>query len=340
VTLAVADFVAGLPKAELHVHLQGAASVETVLELSRRHPEEGLPQEVDEWRDLYRFRDFDHFISVYLAVNRLVQEPEDVRSLVVGLARDLAAVNARYAEITVTVDSHLQSGISAEGVSWALENGREQALALHGVDVAFVYDINGGDGVPAAERTIAWAETYLPAGSVGFGLGGPEVDRSMFVEHFRRADRLGLASVPHAGEVTGPESMWISIEQLGAVRIGHGIAAAQDPRLLATLVERGIVLEVCPTSNLRTAVVASIEDHPFPVLRDAGVRLTLNTDDPGMFDTDLNREYVLAHDVFGVDRSGLVELAREAVRASLAPATAKARLLAEIDDYAGTALPD
>jgi adenosine deaminase len=134
--------------------------------------------------------------------------------------------------------------------------------------------------------------------------------------------------------------MWISIEQLGAVRIGHGIAAAQDPRLLATLVERGIVLEVCPTSNLRTAVVASIEDHPFPVLRDAGVRLTLNTDDPGMFDTDLNREYVLAHDVFGVDRSGLVELAREAVRASLAPATAKARLLAEIDDYAGTALPE
>lgn len=334
----VADFVAGLPKAELHVHLQGAASVETVVELSRRHPEEGLPTEVAELQEFYRFRDFSHFIQVYLAVNRLVQEPQDVQSLVVGLARDLAAVNASYAEITVTVDSHLQSGIPADGIAWALEDGREQALARFGVELGYVYDINGGDGLPAAERTIAWVETHLPAGSVGFGLGGPEVDRAMFVEAFRRADRLGLASVPHAGEVTGPESMWISIEQLGAVRIGHGIAAVRDPRLIDALVARGITLEVCPTSNLRTAVVERIEEHPFPMLRDAGVRVTLNTDDPGMFDTDLNREYVLAHDVFGADRAGLVDLARESVRSSLAPESTKARLLARIDDYASTAL--
>lgn len=337
-TLTTAEFVAGLPKAELHVHLQGAASVETIVELSRRHPEEGLPTEVEEFREFYRFRDFDHFITVYLAVNRLVQEPEDVQALVEGLARDLAAVNARYAEITVTADSHLQSGIPAEGVAHALEVGRERALALYGVELGYVYDINGGDGLPAGERTVAWAETYLPAGSVGFGLGGPEVDRSTFVEVFRRADRIGLASVPHAGEVTGPESIWVSIDQLDAVRIGHGIAAARDQRLLEALVDRGIVLEVCPTSNLRTAVVGRIEDHPFPVLREAGVRLTLNTDDPGMFDTDLNREYVLAHDVFGVDRAGLVELARESVRASLAPTSTKVRLLAEIDAYAEATL--
>ncbi len=128
--------------------------------------------------------------------------------------------------------------------------------------------------------------------------------------------------------------MWASIDALGAERIGHGIAAARDPRLMDELVRRDIPLEICPTSNIRTGAVARMEDHPFPVLREAGVRLTVNTDDPGMFDTDLNREYLVAHDVFGLDARDLVELARESVRASFAPDGTRARVLAEIDAYA------
>ena len=144
--------------------------------------------------------------------------------------------------------------------------------------------------------------------------------------------------MPHAGETVGPDEIWSSIDLLGAERIGHGISAARDPGLMAVLVERGIPLEVCPTSNICTGAVPSLAEHPFPVLRDAGVRVTLNTDDPGMFSTDLNREYVIAHEVFGLDATDLAELARESVRASFAPGETQARVLAEIDGFAGPAV--
>ena len=185
-------------------------------------------------------------------------------------------------------------------------------------------------------RTIEWAENFQPEASVGFGLGGPEigVPRSAFADIFRRSSELGLASVPHAGETTGPQTIRDSLTELNAVRIGHGIAAAHDQDLMAELVARDVVLEICPTSNVCTKAVANLTEHPFPILRDAGVRLTLNTDDPGMFDTDLNKEYRIANEVFGLDATELTELARESVRASFASPTVKARLLGEIDDHA------
>lgn len=332
---AMAGFIAGLPKAELHVHLQGGASVDTILELARRHPHEGIPTDDAALREFYRFTDFDHFIRVYMEVNRLVKTAADVQSLVSGLGRDLARVNARYAEVTVTVDSHLQAGIEPDALAEALTAGRDDALAMHDVELTFTYDINGMDGHAGAERTIDWAEQFMPAGSTGFGIGGPEdgLPRREYAPYFRRARDIGLASVPHAGETTGPESIRECIDALGAVRIGHGIAATQDASLMHDLVERGIVLEVCPTSNVRTRAVASLSEHPFPVLRDAGVRVTLNTDDPGMFDTDLDCEFAIAHGVFGIDAEGLAGLARESVLASLAPTGTKARILAEIDGY-------
>ena len=333
--LDVRAFVAGLPKAELHLHLQGAASVQTILELSRRHPHEGIPTDEDELRAFYEFTDFMHFLDVYAAVNRLVKTADDVQSLVVGLGRDLAPVNVRYAEITVTADSHLKSGIPPRELAHALEAGRTQVRATYGVDLAYIYDINGADGLEGAERTIAWAEGQLPEGSVGFGMGGPELDvtRPQYAPHFRRAIDLGLHSVPHAGETTGPQTIRDSLDLLGAERIGHGIAAAHDPELMAEMADRGIVLEICPTSNVRTRAVASHEEHPFNAIRDAGVRVTLNTDDPGMFDTDINREYLVAHDVFGLSTPDLAELSRESVRASFAEDSLKVRVLTEIDAY-------
>ena len=331
------EFIVELPKAELHLHMQGAASVETVLGLSRRYPEVGLPQDEQAMRDFYRFTDFANFISVYVAVAQLVRTAADVYDLAVGLGRDLAAVNVRYAEATVTADSHLSVGIAPDELSDALTRGRADAMALHGVELGWVFDIDGEFGLPSGERLLSWCSSFLPDGSVGFGIGGPEADvpRSEFAGIFGRATDLGLHSVPHAGETVGPDEIWGSIDLLGAERIGHGISAARDPALMRTLVERGITLEVCPTSNICTGAVASIDAHPFPVLRDAGVRVTVNTDDPGMFSTDLNREYLIAHETFGLDAAALAELAREAVRASFAPTATKARVLGEIDAYAG-----
>jgi adenosine deaminase len=170
-------------------------------------------------------------------------------------------------------------------------------------------------------------------------MGGPEagVPRSDYADLFRRAKDSGLHSVPHAGETVGPDQVWSAIDLLGAERIGHGIAAAQDRALMTTLAERGIALEICPTSNVCTKAVPSLAAHPFPVLREAGIRLTLNTDDPGMFATDLNSEYLIAHEVFGLDGADLVDLARESVTASFAPEPTRARVLADIDAYAASA---
>jgi aminodeoxyfutalosine deaminase len=329
------SFIAGLPKAELHVHMQGAASVETVLALSRKYPEEGLPQDEQGMRDFYRFTDFANFIEVYVAVARLVRTADDIYDLAVGLARDLATVNVRYAEATVTADSHLRVGIAPDALADALSRGRADALTQTGVELAWVFDIDGEFGVPSGERTVEWVRAHRPEGSVGFGLGGPEagVHRSDYADVFRRARDLGLHSVPHAGETVGPHEIWSSIDELGAERIGHGIAAAQERELMDELVRRDIGLEVCPTSNVCTGAVRSLEEHPFPVLREAGVRVTINSDDPGMFSTDLNREYAIAHEVFGLDHEALAELARESVRLSFAPNATKVTLLEAINGF-------
>jgi aminodeoxyfutalosine deaminase len=334
----ISAYIAGLPKAELHVHMQGAASVETVLGLSQRYPEMGLPQDESGMRKFYRFTDFANFIAVYVAVAQLVRTADDVYDLALGLGRDLAAVNVRYAEATVTADSHLAVGIEPDALSDALTRGRADAMTLHGVELGWVFDIDGEFGLASGERLLSWCSSFLPEGSVGFGIGGPEADvpRSEFAGIFHRAKDLGLHSVPHAGETVGPNEIWSSIDLLGAERIGHGISAVQDPSLMEALAERGITLEVCPTSNICTGAVANLDAHPFPVLRDAGVRLTMNTDDPGMFSTDLNREYAIAHESFGLDASALTELARESVRASFAAEATKAAVLAEIDGFAAT----
>ncbi len=172
-----------------------------------------------------------------------------------------------------------------------------------------------------------------PAGLVSFGLGGPEqgVGRGQFREHFAQARAAGLHSVPHAGESTGPETIWAAIEDLGAERIGHGIAAVHDPVLLAYLAEHQIALEVCPTSNVRTRSVPSIAQHPLPQLVAAGVPISINSDDPPMFSTTLNNEYEVAAQLLGLDRSGVADLARAAVRQSFLDPVGQRALLAEID---------
>ena len=197
----ITAYIAGLPKAELHVHMQGAASVETVLGLSRRYPEVGLPQEEAAMREFYEFTDFANFIEVYVAVARLVRTADDVYDLAVGLARDLSMVNVRYAEATVTADSHLAVGIEPDALSDALTRGRADAMARHGVELGWVFDIDGEFGLASGERLLSWCTSFLPEGSVGFGIGGPEADvkRSQFAGLFRRAADLGLHSVPHAG---------------------------------------------------------------------------------------------------------------------------------------------
>ncbi|HWJ67542.1 MAG TPA: adenosine deaminase [Nocardioides sp.] len=334
----LSQFIAGLPKAELHVHHVGSASPRIVSELAERHPGT-VPSDLALLRDFFAFRDFAHFIEVYLAVVDLVRTPEDVRYLTYEIGRELAEGQlVRYAELTCTPYTSVLPddpgrGMPIEAYTEAIEDARLAAERDFGLVLRWIYDIPGESGIPAADATLRFALDHGPEGLVAFGLGGPEigVPREQFVPHFAAARAAGLRSVPHAGETTGPETIWTSLRDLGAERIGHGTSAATDPALLAHLAEHRIPLEVCPSSNVATRAVATLADHPLPAFVEAGVVVTINSDDPPMFGTTLNREYEIAAELLGLDEAGVADLARAAVDASFAPDEVKARLVAEID---------
>ena len=279
------------------------------------------------------------FLEVYLAVVDLIRDPEDVRLLTYEVAREMAAQNVRYAEMTLTPYTSVLAGVPIEAYVEAVEDARVSAERELGIRLRWVYDIPGESGLPAAEDTVRYALEHAPDALVGFGLGGPEigVDRPQFKPVFDRARAAGLHSVPHAGETTGPQTIWDALEHLGAERIGHGTSAVKDEKLLAHLVEHQIPLEVCPTSNIATRAVERLEEHPIKQMYDAGVLVTVNSDDPPMFGTTLNREYEIAADLLGLDEAGVAALAKNAVHASFLSDADKAALVAEIDGYTDVA---
>ena len=334
-------FITGLPKVELHVHHVGSASPRMVSELAARHPGT-VPSDLEELKGFYEFRDFAHFVEVYLAVVALVRTPEDVHYLTYEIGREMATEqNLRYAELTCTPFTSVRPdvpdlGMPIEAYTEAIEAARTEAERDFGLVLRWVYDIPGEFGLPAGEATLGYAVDHRPEGLVAFGLGGPEigVPRPQFQQVFDTARASGLHSVPHAGETTGPETVWDALRLLGAQRIGHGTSAAQDPALLAHLADAGVPLEVCPSSNIATRAVTSLDEHPIRAFRDAGVRVTIGSDDPPMFATTLNREYEIAAELLGLDEQGVADLARAGVEASFAEPDVKARIRGEIDEYA------
>ncbi|KOG91137.1 adenosine deaminase [Streptomyces varsoviensis] len=336
----LAPFIAGLPKAELHVHHVGSASPRIVAELAARHPDSPVPTDPEALADFFTFRDFAHFIEVYLSVVDLIRDAEDVRLLTYEVARDMARQNIRYAELTVTPYSSTRRGIPDAAFVEAIEDARIAAEADLGVRLRWCFDIPGEAGLTSAEETERIATKLRPEGLVSFGLGGPEigVPRPQFAPYFERAIAAGLHSVPHAGETTGPQTIWDALTDLRAERIGHGTSATQDPKLLAHLAEHRIPLEVAPTSNIATRAVATLEEHPLKQMVEAGCLVTINSDDPPMFGTDLNSEYAIAARLLDLDAQGVADLAKNAVEVSFMEAADKKKLAAEIDSYTEAAL--
>ncbi|MEC4020140.1 adenosine deaminase [Streptomyces sp. H27-D2] len=328
-------FIAGLPKAELHVHHVGSASPRIVAELAARHPDSPVPTDPEAVADYFTFTGFAHFVQVYLSVVDLIRNAEDVRLLTYEVARDMARQNIRYAELTVTPYSSTRRGIPDLAFVEAIEDARRAAEAEFGVILRWCFDIPGEAGLESAEETARIATELRPDGLVSFGLGGPEVGvpRPQFKPYFDRAIAAGLHSVPHAGETTGPQTVWDALTHLRAERIGHGTSSVQDPRLLAHLAEHRIPLEICPTSNIATRAVRTLDEHPLKEMVAAGVLVTINSDDPPMFGTDLNTEYAVAARLLGLDRAGVANLAKNAVEASFLDRSGKALLSAEIDAY-------
>lgn len=325
------DELVALPKADLHVHLVGSAAPATVAELAARHSDSGVPADVPALQRFYAFRDFAHFLEVYTAVSLLVRSPEDVVTLVLGLADDMRAQGTRYAEVTVTPVTHLRGGIAPDELAQALDAGAARARTAHDVELAWIYDISAGDGPAGGRATLEAALRHPPAALVGFGLGGPEVGvrRADFRPFFDEARAAGLHSVPHAGETVGPDEIRAAVDLLGAERVGHGVSAVRDPRLLEQLCNADVTLEVCPSSNVATGAVPHLEAHPLPELLAAGVPVVLGSDDPPMFNTSLLEEYRRVRDLLGLTAADLRALAEAGFRRSFAPEPVRRRAAAQ-----------
>jgi len=334
------SFIAGLPKVELHVHHVGSVPLRAVAELAARHPG-SVPSDPDELARYFIFDDFPHFIRNYLAVVDLIKTAEDVRLITYEVAAEMASQNIRYAELTVTPYISITDELPAEAFLEAIEDARQAAGRDHGLELQWIFDIPADFGLPAAELTASVALDHDVPGLVGFGLGGSErgFPRSMFHDQFDRARAAGLRSVPHAGETTGPDSVWDALISLGAERIEHGIAAAGDQRLLEHLLKHKIALDLCLTSNVALRAVPDLNQHPITELVSAGVTVTINTDDPPMVGTDLSNEYAIAARLLDLDTHGVMGLALAAVDASFASSETKAALRNEISSYAATPAP-
>ena len=312
----------------------GSAPVETVLRLAQRHPDRGVPASADGLREFYAFRDFPHFIDVYQAVGRLISEPEDLTDLVRGVAANLAAQNVRYAEFQFGPYAFQRIGMPDAVITEALDIGTRYALAECGVRIGWIIEFPGQSAGDYAETALRLALQNPPEALVGFGIGGIEARRAPYTDVIRSvfgaAAAAGLRCNPHAGETTGPETVWEAISHLHAERIGHGIRSLEDPSLVNYLVERQLPVDVAPTSNVCTRCVPSIAAHPLRDMIEAGLFVTLNSDDPPMFGTSLSNEYLVAGRDLGFSPAELAELAANGVRASFLDEPAKEALLAEI----------
>jgi adenosine deaminase len=318
-----------MPKVELHVHLEGSIRPDTLLSLAARH-RVALPADtVEGLREWYVFRDFPHFVEVYLTVSSCIRTPEDVELIAREFLAGQAAQNVRYSEVTYTAFTHYHfRGLSFTDQHSALNRARAWAEAELGTTMRLIVDIPRTISAEAGVMVAEWAIGGMDDGVVALGLGGPEAGNppERYVDAFRRAQAAGLPSVPHAGETVGPESIWGALRALNAVRIGHGVRCLEDPALVAELRERQVPLEVCPTSNVCLGVVPSLAEHPLPRLLAEGLYVTLNSDDPPMFNTTLTAEYQAAATHFGLQATDLEGLVLNAARASLLPQGERAKL--------------
>lgn len=328
-------FIRRLPKVELHLHLEGSVRPETLRELSRIKGR--LGEETEEWisrrtRQGFRYSRFRDFLNAFKHVALLLDRPSDYALITLRLMEWLALQNVKYTEITLSAGVLLWKKQSVPEVFEAVAQAASEAGSRLGVRANWIFDAVRQFGPDHARAVLKWAVRFRSAGVVAFGLGGDEKGgpAERFVEVYREARDLGLHLTAHAGETAGPESIRQSVELLRAERIGHGLTAARDETLVNLLGDRRIPLEVCPSSNVCTGVLDRLEDHPLPRFLRSGLVVTLNSDDPAMFGTSLEGEFVLAARTFGLHRGEILRLSENAIRSAFLPENEQEKLLAEL----------
>ena len=325
------QFARRIPKVELHVHLEGAIRPDTLLKLAQRNGIQLPAQDVAGLRDFYRFRDFAHFIQVYITITGCLRTPDDYRLIAYEFGGYCARQNVRYAEVTFTIATNTRlTGLPWQSILEGLNAGRTDARAEFGADWRWVLDISR-DNPETQDQVVEIALAAEDQGVVALGLGGSEArfPPELFIRPIERARQAGLPRVPHAGEMAGPKSIWTALRQLHADRLGHGVRCVEDPVLVAYLIEHQVPLEICPTSNIRLGVYPDYAAHPLRRLWDQELLVTVNSDDPPLFDADLNHEYAVLVDHFDFSADELEQISLNGLRASFLPEADKARLEAQ-----------
>jgi adenosine deaminase/aminodeoxyfutalosine deaminase len=338
-----ADFITRLPKAELHLHLEGSVDPLTLSQLSEKHhtpfpwssnrykplPDSHRTLTVAEAAALYDYKDFTGFLMAFKAVTERLRDPEDFELITYRLLEKLSKEGCLHAEVFVSVGVIFWRGQEFDPLFEGMERGRKRAEKDFGTTLYWIFDAVRHFGSGEGEKVLAKAIELHSASIIGIGIGGDEriAGPELFDHVYAKALRAGLHLSVHAGETVGPPSIYGALDILKAERLGHALHAEQDPALLDRLVRDQVPLELCITSNLRTSCCADVSDHPLRRYFDAGALVTLNTDDPEMFQTTLVREYQLAQDAFGFTDEELRQLAANSFRASWLPEERKRALL-------------
>jgi aminodeoxyfutalosine deaminase len=332
----IQDFIHRLPKAELHLHLEGTILPSTLVELSARH--DTRPLTLPEAEALYQFTDFTGFLDAFKAVTRLLLGPEDYELAAWRMMGHLAEQGVVHAEVYISVGviylwrNHDLAAF--EPIFAALERARERGERELGLSLYWIFDAVRHFTFEEAERVFLKAAELKPThpSIIGIGLGGDErhTGSAPFATLYEQAAKAGLRLTNHAGETTGPKAIWEALS-IGSERVGHALSAIQDPALVQELKAREVPLELNPTSNVRTGVCISFAWHPLRQYFDAGLLVTLNSDDPAFFGSDVANEYLLAHTMQGFTRQELRQLAANSIRASFLPEPVKAAWLSRID---------
>jgi aminodeoxyfutalosine deaminase len=319
------SFLNTLPKAELHLHLEGTIVPATALELRQRHGKKGSIEEIEK---LYQYQDFIGFLMAFKTITEDLQTADDYELITYRMMENLHAQNVLHAEVYVSVGVCLWRKQDFAAIFEGLERGRQRGERDFGISLLWIFDAVRQFGTAAAKDVFGLAVRYRDRNVIGIGIGGDEVKAppEIFREVYAYAADNGLRLTAHAGESAGPGSIWGALN-LRAERIGHGLTAGQDPELIEELAQRQIPVEICVTSNLRTGCCKALADHPVRNYFEHGLMLTLNTDDPAMFGTSLNGEYQLVKDHFEFSEDHLRELARNSFEASFLPAEKKLQFL-------------
>ena len=339
------SFIQSLPKAELHLHLEGSVDPASLAEMSRRYhtplPTQNELYDVtgsgdvlteEDARRLYSYKDFDGFLMAFKSVTERLRSAEDYELVTYRLMQKLRQQNVMHAEVYVSIGVIRWRGQPVEPLFEGMERGRERGQRDFGVSLLWIFDAVRHFGAEAAAEVFDLAARLRDRNVVAVGIGGDEArgPAEWFRDLYKKAADNGLRLTAHAGETTGPESVWGALN-IGAERIGHGLAAARDPELMEVMAQKQVPVEVCISSNVRTGACPELHQHPVRTFFDHGLMVTLNTDDPAMFQTSLTREYELAQQEFEFSDEHLRELARNSFEASFLPVEKKLRFLQKID---------